>query len=134
MKLITILAALIILSNCAGSPVRVNSMSAEELATQSSFTLCNAYNQGKKDNVRNELKKRNALSDSDWRLIDAESLGIGMSELALICTKGGVIPGYGSINVTTTPYGVNKQYVYEDAFGNRQYIYVENGKVTSWQL
>ena len=134
MKPITILVFLIVLSSCAGSPVRVNSMSAEELAIQPDYTLCNAYNFSKKDNVRNELKKRNVLSDFDWRLIDAESLGIGMSELALICTKGGVMPGYGTINTTTTSNGVNKQYVYEDAFGNRQYTYVENGKVTSWQL
>ena len=133
MKLITILVVLIVLSNCAGAPARVNSMSTEELAIQSDFALCNAYNFRQKDNVRNELKKRNVLSDFDWRLIDTESLGIGMSELALICTKGGVIPGFGTVNVTTTSYGVNKQYVYEDAFGNRQYIYIENGKVTSWQ-
>lgn len=82
MKLITILVVLIVLSNCAGSPARVNSMSTEELAIQSDFALCNAYNFRQKDNVRNELKKRNVLSDFDWRLIDTESLGIGMSELA----------------------------------------------------
>ena len=108
-------------------------MSSEELSLQTPFTLCNAYNYSKTENVRAELVKRNVLSDFEWSLIDGESLGIGMSELALICTKGRVIPGFGTINITTTAYGVNKQYVYENAFGNRQYIYVEDGKVTSWQ-
>lgn len=50
---------------------------------------------------------------------------IGMTEKMLLDSRG--YPE--NINRTVTKYGENKQYVY---LGNK-YVYVENGKVTSWQ-
>ena len=63
------------------------------------------------------------------REIDAilnETLFIGMSELALRASKG--MPS--NINTSTGTWGTHKQYVYGD-YG--PYVYVEDGKVTSWQ-
>ena len=122
------------LAACAGSPMRVASMSSEELQTQTDWVLCNALANNKDKEVRDELIRRNALSDAEWKMVDGNYLQIGMSELALMCVKGQIIPGVnGSINRSTGSYGVKKQIVYESAFGTRMYIYVENGKVTSWQ-
>jgi len=130
---ISIILIIITVIGCAGSPIRLSSMSPEELQAENSFLLCNTYNFNGDKEVRTELQRRNALTDQEWGLIDSGYLQIGMSELALICLKGNVIVGYGTINVTTGTWGVHKQYVYENAFGSRSYIYVENGKVTSWQ-
>ena len=124
---------IMLLFGCAGSPIVINSMSSEELSLQNSFSLCNAYQYKESEKVRAELERRKILSESEWRLIDSKYLQVGMSELSLICVKGFVIPGFGTVNETTTSSGISKQYVYEDAFGGRQYIYLSDGKVTSWQ-
>ena len=109
-------------------------MTPEELALENSYNLCNAYNHNKNSNVRNELERRGLLSDTEWDLIDTNYIQVGMSELALICLRGGIIPGVnGTVNVTSGSWGIHKQYVYESALGGRSYVYVENGKVTSWQ-
>lgn len=122
------------LTSCAGSPMRLASMTPEELTAENSYNLCNAYNNNKNENIRSEIERRNLLTDAEWELIDSNYIQVGMSELALICLKGGIIPGVnGVVNVTSGSWGVHKQYVYENAFGGRSYVYVENGKVTSWQ-
>jgi hypothetical protein len=114
--------------------MRLASMSPEELKAENSYALCNALNNNSDNEVRAELERRGQLSDEEWKLIDTGYIQVGMSELALICLKGGIIPGVnGYINTTTGSYGVHKQYVYENAFGGRYYVYVENGKVSGWQ-
>lgn len=122
------------LISCAGSPMRLASMTPEELSYEQPLNLCNAYYQNKNKNIRDELELRDLLSDTEWNLIDANSIQAGISELALICLKGWIIPGVnGAVNVTSGSWGVHKQYVYENPFGGSFYVYVENGKVTSWQ-
>ena len=69
-------------------------------------------------------------------MIDSGYIQVGMSEVALWCLKGGIMQGVnGSVNTTTGSWGVNKQYVYRPLGmnGPANYVYVENGKVTSWQ-
>jgi hypothetical protein len=128
-----LLICIFTLISCAGSPMRLASMTPEELSYEHPLNLCNTYHFNKNKNVRDELELRDLLSDNEWNLIDANSIQRGMSELALICLRGAIVPGYGSINVTTGSWGVHKQYVYEHPLGGRSYVYVENGKVTSWQ-
>ena len=135
MKLkLLLLSIAIALMGCAGSPMHFASMEPDELQTQNVNALCNAYAIIKDKEVRTELIRRNALTDAEWKLVDGNYLQVGMSELALYCLKGSVIPGVsGTVNTSTGSYGVHKQIVYESPYGSRMYVYVENGKVTSWQ-
>ena len=128
-----VLTAMVTVAGCAGSPLQLVSMTPEELRSQNVFDLCNAYNFDADNEIRIELERRGALTQDEWSLVDQETIQAGMSELALICLRGGPVPGFGTVNVSTGSWGVHKQYVYEDAFGGRFYVYVENGKVTSWQ-
>lgn len=114
--------------------MKLASMTPEELSYEHPHNLCNAYHLNKNKKIRDELEFREILSDAEWVLIDANTIQVGISELALICLRGAIIPGVnGSVNVTTGSWGVHKQYVYKDPFGGRSYVYLENGKVTSWQ-
>lgn len=53
------------------------------------------------------------------------SIWIGMTEEMLLDSKGVFI----NVNRTVSKYGESKQYVYP----GQNYVYVENGRVTSWQ-
>ena len=133
-KMLLPIFVLSILYGCAGSPMRIGSMSPEELRGVNQYNLCNAYHNNKDQEVRAELDRRNVLSKSEWSLIDSGYIQVGISELALTCLRGGIIPGVnGVVNTTTGSWGVHSQYVYENAFGSRSYVYVENGVVKSWQ-
>jgi len=133
---LTIIIPIVLLIGCAGSPMKLSGMTSDELQLENSFTLCNAYNYNKKETFRTELERRNALTSEEWEMIDSGYIQVGMSEVALWCLKGGIMQGVnGSVNTTTGSWGVNKQYVYRPLGmnGPANYVYVENGKVTSWQ-
>ena len=133
---LAIVTPIIFLIGCAGSPMKLSGMTSEELRLENSFSLCNAYKFNKKETIRTELERRNALTFQEWEMIDSSYLQVGMSELALWCLRGGIMQGVnGSINTSTGSWGVNKQYVYRPLGmnGPAHYVYVENGKVTSWQ-
>lgn len=61
-KLIVFLLA-VMLSGCAGSPIRINTMTAEELKTQETHNICAAYKFARKTEIRNELQRRRQLFD-----------------------------------------------------------------------
>jgi len=107
--------------------------SPEELRTENSFNLCNAYAYSKSEKAKAELKRRNAIPDDEWSVIEQKKIRMGMSELGLVCSWGK--PSlYGTINKTVTRYGERKQWVYRSCSSCKgQYVYTENGKVTSWQ-
>ena len=131
---ITILLAFICLSltSCAGSPLHIATMSPEKLKTANSWTLCNAYAITDSEDVRIELQRRGEMSLNDWGGIIMNKIHIGMSELALVCSWG--YPNiWGSVNKSVGSWGVHKQYVYRSCrYCKGQYVYIENGKITSW--
>lgn len=59
------------------------------------------------------------------RLLSSTTLSIGMYEYELKALLG--LPE--SVNTSVGSWGTHKQYVYPSGW----YVYVENGKVTSWQ-
>jgi len=65
------------------------------------------------------------FGEQDGRRVFDKSIWIGMTESMLIESRGQPK----EINTTVTKYGTSKQFVY----GNGRYVYVENGKVESWQ-
>jgi hypothetical protein len=64
------------------------------------------------------------LSLEEAALVRERKLRLGMSEAGLMCSWGDP----SSVNRSVGSWGVHKQFVY-----GRVYVYVENGKVTSWQ-
>lgn len=77
------------------------------------------------DDLYAELSRRKPFSDEDLNLVFEQRVQKGMSELALYCSWGKPK----SINISYGSWGDHKQFVY----GYGYYVYVENGKVTSWQ-
>ncbi|MDD5584928.1 MAG: hypothetical protein PHV55_07735 [Candidatus Omnitrophica bacterium] len=119
----------LLLTGCAGSPVRLSFMSPSQLQGQNTITLCNAYATTKSKKIRDEIYRRREIKESEWEAIDSGSIFIGMSELGLICSFG--FPY--DINQSVGIWGKHSQYVYHNSYESVMYVYVENGFVTSWQ-
>ena len=93
------------------------------MKTSSVDDLCAALHEAGYASARRELEVRGALRSTEWDLISAHKVAIGMSETALLCSLGKT-----TVNRTVTAYVTRKQYVYGDTF-----VYVENGRVTGFQ-
>ncbi|MBW2105994.1 MAG: hypothetical protein JRI26_08230 [Deltaproteobacteria bacterium] len=130
LRKIGLISLIVFLGGCAGSPARIGMMSPEEVQAENSYNLCNAYAFSKSENAKAELIRRNAIPDDEWPVIEQKKIRMGMSELGLVCSWG--YPS--TINKTVTRYGERKQWVYRSCSSCKgQYVYTENGKVTSWQ-
>ena len=71
------------------------------------------------------LASRKEFSAKELGLIGSQRIELDMSENAMLCALG--YPE--DSNRTVGSWGVHTQHVYGDGL----YIYVQNGKVTSWQ-
>lgn len=99
--------------------------------------LCQHFgenNQGKTDRVpaiRAELQSRKLLSAEESVAADKGVLQIGMSRCAMFAVQG--IPT--AENSTTTASGTFIQHVFFNSRTTfkREYVYTQNGRVTSWQ-
>jgi hypothetical protein len=120
------------LAACANSPAALATMSPEKLAQQNSQVLCHALGVNNSKKARQELERRQIFTAEEWQLINSKTVGIGMSELALVCTLGTPIPGYGTINTSVSAAGTTRQYVYRHPMLGTRYVYVSNGVVTSY--
>jgi hypothetical protein len=81
---------------------------------------------------RGEGTKKNKYANLPKKLRDAILSGevfIGMQRKWVIESIG--YPD--KINKTTTRYSVNEQFIYEDLNGNRKYLYIEDGILTTIQ-
>jgi hypothetical protein len=110
------------LSACAGSPARITSMSADELKAEDSKKLCSAYAFSHTENVKNELLRRNAIASSEWKIVEEKKIQPGMSELALICSRGQ--PGI------MVKEGENQRWLYRRP---NAVVFISGGKVTHAQ-
>ena len=127
-----VLVPLLVLG-CAGSPTRVALMKSDRLKAVSTLDLCKSYYMRPTIKLKLELTERNVFTSDEWSFIDQQKIHIGMRELALVCAWGH--PGlFGSVSESVDEEVVHKQWVYRACPGCKaQYVYTENGKVTSWQ-
>jgi len=125
------IVVVVTLSGCAGfttlsSPEAAASLDNLSLCKRARSNLCGGIYGCPQDKIAiAEIRKRNLIPDSEWPLIQARKIRLGMTECGLNASWG----GHPRINVSTGSWGTHKQYVYD----NGSYVYVENGKVTSWQ-
>jgi len=125
------MAVVFSLSGCAGfttlsSPETAASLDDMSLCKRARSNLCGGIYGCPQDKYAiAEIKKRNLIPDSEWPLINERKIRRGMTECGLNASWG----GHPKINNSVGSWGVHKQYVY----GSGSYVYVENGKVTSWQ-
>lgn len=119
---------LIIAAMVAGTSVCVASPWDPIERLPDSMSLEEVYQEGLRQH-RADLHRQvdicKGLSKWEKKLVKNGEITLGMSEKALVCSWGKA----DHINKSVGPWGVHKQWVY----GNGQYVYTENGKVTSWQ-
>lgn len=88
--------------------------------------------------AKDEIISRGIMSQSEFDLAKSGKIQTGMSECGLIISQGIPNDGWimcGRINVSQGGYGTHKQYVYDPCsdFKETYYIYVKNGRISSWQ-
>ena len=128
--LLLIILSIFTLPSCAGSPIRIGMKSQEELKTEKWQSLCYAYDHGNRLNemILSELNRRKLFTEDEIKLISYGEIAIGMGELALLCVKG----FYPRVNRTVTKSGVSEQLIFRK-HRRDTYVYIEDGKVTSYQ-
>jgi hypothetical protein len=120
----------LVLSGCAGSPMRIASMGPDQLKAQTSEDLCKAYSYKQRAEIKSELISRKAISENEWKLVDTRKVGIGMGEVALFCAWGQP----STVNESVSAQGTRRQWVYRACDACKaQYVYTVNGKVTAMQ-
>ena len=122
-KLLTIITAITLLNGCA---------------TMDPFGVKAAHAQWWDLWKDCEMGTAHLTEEEERKLIAQKQIEVGMSECALIHSKG---LATGGANYSTGTWGTHIQYVYGGyrysggyEFGEKaSYVYVENGIVTSWQ-
>lgn len=133
MKKLVVMASAAIASGCMTTPEQAAALPDLPLCSRAYSTLKGGiYGYSPDDTARAEIRRRNLLTDSEWALVDARQVQIGMSECALRASWG--IPT--TVNASAGSWGSSKQYVYRDRgyyTSTASYVYVRKGKVDSWQ-
>lgn len=122
----------VLISGCAAMP-------PERAASYSNDLLCYHYHDARGNSalqknvpvLRTEIDKRGLISPDEWELVNQKKIKLGMSECALVASWGS-----GKINKYTNSHGQFNQHVYRLDWCRRcnvQYVYTQNGRVTSWQ-
>lgn len=126
MRLLAALLPLAIVVVITDAAAQVAPYTAGDLKAAATMELCRNYLRYMKPaDMRAELESRTQeIPASDWPDIDATRLRIGMREVSMVCALG----YFHDVNTSVGSWGTRKQYVF-----NCCYVYVENGKVTSWQ-
>lgn len=124
-----------LLGGCVSAPSKVNlgMLNNEELCWRMNYLRMHGagtigpllVQQPEGTSYWEEIVSRGYFSQSELDLIDSKSIQMGMREEALICSWGRP----SDVNKSVGSWGEHKQYVY----GGGSYVYVENGRVTSWQ-
>jgi len=130
MKTTTIILLASALTGCAGSPLHIATMNAEQLAAQSDATLCAAYGHSQNQGALKELKTRKTITR--WDIIMRKGIQTGMTSVELLCSRG--IPT--RVKTSVGSYGTHKQWIYgihRNIFAPVYYVYTKNGVVTGWQ-
>lgn len=79
--------------------------------------------------IRNELERRQILTKDEWYHVDSGRLDFGLSRCGMLAVKGGPY----AVNNIHTKEGVRTQYVFINQYGKRNYVYTNNGQISSWQ-
>ena len=134
-----ILAVVVAVAGCAGSPARLGMMDEATLVQQPPQALCNAYAFSKNEKYLTALKERQVrlggeLSSEDEAVIRAGVVFVGMKAHLLPCVKQ-MTPGYYKVNSTYTANGVRQQHVWMEGMYHTisMIVYTEGGYVTAIQ-
>ena len=137
MKRVLMVLVMLGIAGCA-------TVTPENVGQIEDLKLCGLYAFKKGDPViRGELLRRGIITEEELHSADEKKIFRGMSECGLLASwsdpswKQGTynLVYCGTVNRSMGSWGVHKQYVYRRCGRSysASYVYVENGRVTSWQ-
>lgn len=126
-----LLSSALLIASCAGSPFRIAMMDKAELRQVDDYTLCGAHGCKfvQRDRIAAEIRRRGLFTLEEWEMIKERKIRVGAKELLLFASWG--LPT--NSNRTLTAYGKNIQHIYRISEYTNNYVYVENGKITTIQ-
>lgn len=110
----------------------------QDIASQPDMEVCRSYGVFRTGILlatapayRDEMIRRQLLSDEEWMLVERKELRIGMSQCAMYASWGRP----DRENRSVGSYGVHIQHIFNTGYRyiRPTYIYTQNGKVRSWQ-
>lgn len=125
-KVTILMASMIAIQGCTGSPIRVAGMDSESLSQQADETLCAAYGELRLPKVKSELIRRGTVRD--WPRIDSKTIQLGDSRAEVLCAYG--VPVGGTRSYANHYYG-GKVWIYRHGMF-RSFVYIESGRVVGW--
>ena len=131
-KSVFVVLFMLLFAGCAGSPYQLAQMDSGQLSLVSDYDLLGALSNTayRNEMMFAEAKSRGLLNDNDIRLVKKGKLVRGMSENALIATKGQPL----MIKRETYKSAIIKQYIYgfDTKYTSQTYVIVNGGTVRSW--
>ena len=130
------IAGLVILSIAMANLDRTRQAAAPQPATKTEAQLWQerAVREAWVSQLRRTIVRERCRSTLDWneeacRLIDEKKIVLGMTDEQLRLSWGAP----GRVNRSVGSFGVHEQWIYPRGSVTDDYVYVEDGKVTSWQ-
>lgn len=134
MRIALVLASALLVSGCY---VKVNEGNVSVISDSDLCSAMTARAASGWNLAREEILRRDLLSQRDMNLVVEKKIRVGMPECGLLAVLGyPKSPKYcGKVNSSTGSYGTHKQYVYRPcgSYGSTKYVYVRNGEISSWQ-
>ncbi len=121
----------LMLAGCAGvgADARLAMMSYEVMNGQPTLRLCEVYGNKARRNekIKTLLTERAAVKHNEWKLVDNETIMVGMSTCGLLSSWGR--PRYINRNSNGRDRWVYQNKIYGNPYN---YVYVEGGEIVSW--
>lgn len=115
---------------------KIQALTDEQIYSRHTSSLCGGYggrsmvSEKEKTLLRQEIIGRHPEWPEDIKTTVLEgNIKIGMTEEQVLASWGKP----DRVNRSVGIWGVHEQWIYEVSYYNQIYVYVENGKLSSWQ-
>lgn len=85
-QLFTVAIVLMVLG--CSNPAELSGLNEEKIKSVDDQDLCEAYYHGGADNVRNEINRRELITERRWNQVDSNKVATGMTECAVYAALG----------------------------------------------
>ncbi len=135
LALVSIVLVLVLLTGCGAARSDPSGQGEDDYSRFTARELCAEWHATGGQALKDELERRDVLSDREWSAAEQGELFKGMSESGLFCSRGRPGP-HGDVQETHSERAVGGRLIYGNRYEYRDcegcpatYVYVENGEI-----